>query len=107
MADGLDLAVSLGGDGTMLRTVDLVCGTGVPVLGVNVGHLGYLTEVDPDGLRAALKRFFAGDYRIEERMTLLIEVIGASSGYRHGGRSGPSTTPFFSARPLVTPFASA
>ncbi|HEY2300842.1 MAG TPA: NAD(+)/NADH kinase [Acidimicrobiales bacterium] len=79
LADGLDLAVSLGGDGTMLRTVDLVCGTGVPVLGVNVGHLGYLTEVDPDGLRAALKRFFAGDYRIEERMTLLIEVIGASS----------------------------
>ena len=51
LADGLDLAVSLGGDGTMLRTVDLVCGTGVPVLGVNVGHLGYLTEVDPDGLR--------------------------------------------------------
>jgi NAD+ kinase len=79
LADGLDLAVSLGGDGTMLRTVDLVCGTGVPVLGVNVGHLGYLTEVDPDGLRAGLKRFFAGDYRIEERMTLLIEVIGASS----------------------------
>jgi NAD+ kinase len=60
----------------MLRTVDLVCGTGVPVLGVNVGHLGYLTEVDPEGLRPALRRFFAGDYRIEERMTLQIEVMG-------------------------------
>jgi NAD+ kinase len=79
LANGIDLAVSLGGDGTMLRTVDLVCGTGVPVLGVNVGHLGYLTEVDPDGLRDGLKRFFAGDYRIEERMTLLVEVIGASA----------------------------
>jgi NAD+ kinase len=78
LANGIDLAVSLGGDGTMLRTVDLVCGTGVPVLGVNVGHLGYLTEVDPDGLRNALKRFFAGDYRIEERMTLYIEVMAAS-----------------------------
>lgn len=78
LANGIDLAVSLGGDGTMLRTVDLVCGTGVPVLGVNVGHLGYLTEVDPDGLRDGLKRFFAGDYHIEERMTLLVEVIGAS-----------------------------
>ena len=47
LADGLDLAVSLGGDGTMLRTVDLVVRHGVPVLGVNVGHLGYLTEVGP------------------------------------------------------------
>ena len=78
LANGIDLAVSLGGDGTMLRTVDLVCGTGVPVLGVNVGHLGYLTEVDPEGLRDGLTRFFNGDYRIEERMTLLVEVIGAT-----------------------------
>ncbi len=76
LADGLDLAVSLGGDGTMLRTVDLVCATGVPVLGVNVGHLGYLTEVGPEGLRTALTRFFAGDYRLEERMTLEIELVG-------------------------------
>jgi NAD+ kinase len=46
---GLDLAVSLGGDGTMLRTVDLVAAEGVPVVGVNVGQLGYLTEVEPPG----------------------------------------------------------
>jgi NAD+ kinase len=76
LAQGLDLAVSLGGDGTMLRTVDLVCGTGVPVLGINVGHLGYLTQVGPDGLRSALSRFFAGDYRLEERMTLQIDLMG-------------------------------
>jgi NAD+ kinase len=75
---GLDLAVSLGGDGTMLRTVDLVCGTGVPVLGVNVGHLGYLTEVIPDELRDSLTRFLRGDYTIEERMTLEVEVTAAS-----------------------------
>jgi NAD+ kinase len=78
MIERAGLLVSLGGDGTMLRTVDLVCGTGVPVLGVNVGHLGYLTEVDPEGLRDGLTRFFSGDYRIEERMTLLVEVIGAT-----------------------------
>jgi NAD+ kinase len=60
----------------MLRTVDLVCGTGVPVLGINVGHLGYLTQVGPDGLRSALSRFFAGDYRLEERMTLQIDLVG-------------------------------
>ena len=73
---GLDLAVSVGGDGTMLRTVDLVAGSGVPVLGVNVGHLGYLTQVEPGGLEAALERFFAGDYGIEERMTLRVEIEG-------------------------------
>jgi NAD+ kinase len=47
-ATGLDVVISLGGDGTMLRTVDMVYEAGVPVLGVNVGDLGYLTEVDPD-----------------------------------------------------------
>lgn len=70
----LDLAVSLGGDGTMLHTVDLVAGSGVPVLGVNVGHLGYLTQVEPGGLAGALERFMAGDYRVEDRMTLEVEV---------------------------------
>src|SRR6516164_3127068 len=47
LREGLDIAVSLGGDGTMLRTVDLLSDTGVPILGVNVGHLGYLTVVEP------------------------------------------------------------
>lgn len=67
---GWDLAVSLGGDGTMLRTVDLVCGADIPVLGVNLGHLGYLTVVEPAGLRDALERFLVGDYEVEPRMTL-------------------------------------
>ncbi|MDQ3570191.1 MAG: NAD(+)/NADH kinase [Actinomycetota bacterium] len=77
LVGGLDLAVSLGGDGTMLRTVDLVAGAGVPVLGVNVGHLGYLTAVEPAGLGAALERFLSGDFSIEARLTLLVEVSGA------------------------------
>lgn len=70
----LDLAVSLGGDGTMLRTVDLVSPDGVPVLGVNLGHLGYLTAVEPSGLRPALVRFLAGDYEVEARMTLDVSL---------------------------------
>jgi NAD+ kinase len=73
-APGLDVAVSLGGDGTMLRTVDLVAGEGVPIVGVNVGQLGYLTEVEPHGLRMALKRFLAGSYEVEERMLLEVTV---------------------------------
>jgi NAD+ kinase len=82
-ATGLDLAVSLGGDGTMLRTVDMVCHAEVPVLGVNVGHLGYLTEVEPEDLFDALERFFAGTHAIEQRMTLevVVEVGGTSSMY--------------------------
>jgi NAD+ kinase len=70
----LDLAVSLGGDGTMLRTVDLVMAAQVPVLGVNVGHLGYLTVVGPEDLEDALARFLAGDYRLEARMTIELAV---------------------------------
>ena len=71
---GLDLVLSLGGDGTMLRTVDLVYEAGVPVLGVNVGQLGYLTEVEPADLDAALERLVAGDYEVDERMVLAVDV---------------------------------
>src|SRR5918994_5404862 len=73
-ARGLDVAISLGGDGTMLRTVDLVAAEDVPVIGVNVGQLGYLTEVEPAGIRMALKRFLAGSYEVEERMFLRVTV---------------------------------
>src|SRR5262245_63317009 len=84
-ARGLGVAMSLGGDGTMLRTVDLVAAEGVPVIGVNVGQLGYLTEVEPQGLRMALKRFLAGSYEVEERMLieLAIETQGMLSEGPH------------------------
>jgi NAD+ kinase len=81
---GLDVVVSLGGDGTMLRTVDMVAGDGVPVIGVNVGQLGYLTEVEPQGLRMALKRFLAGSYDVEERMLIQTTVVaGEEPGATH------------------------
>jgi NAD+ kinase len=83
-ATGLDVAVSLGGDGTMLRTVDIVYEAGVPVLGVNVGDLGYLTEIDPDpeAIEDALERLLAGRYEVEERMVLQVDVEagGPASG---------------------------
>jgi NAD+ kinase len=76
----IDLAVSLGGDGTMLRTVALASAKGAPVLGVNLGRLGYLTEIEPSELQSALERFLAGDFQLEERMTL--EVALEPGGHR-------------------------
>lgn len=75
-----DLVVSLGGDGTMLRAVDMVCGRDVPVLGVNVGHLGYLTVVEPADLRRSLQRFLDGDYQVEPRMTLDVRIDAGAAG---------------------------
>lgn len=72
------LVISLGGDGTMLRAVKLLAGAAVPIIGVNVGLLGYLTEVEPVGMTTALSRYFSGatqgEWRVEERMMLDVAV---------------------------------
>ncbi|MEA2684843.1 MAG: kinase, partial [Actinomycetota bacterium] len=68
------LAVALGGDGTVLRAVRLIATRSVPVLGVNLGRLGYLAQVEPDELIPALQRFFAGDYSVEDRMMLAVSI---------------------------------
>jgi len=80
--DGLDVVISLGGDGTMLRAVDTAYEAGVPVLGVNVGQMGYLTEVEPSEFDAALDRLVAGDFEVAERMVL--EMTVESSGSAKG-----------------------
>ncbi|MFN2608550.1 MAG: NAD(+)/NADH kinase [Acidimicrobiales bacterium] len=80
VGQGAALAVSLGGDGTILRTLSLVATHEVPVLGVNLGRLGYLAHVEPDALTDALKRFVAGDHDVEERILLCVRVeTGADS----------------------------
>ena len=84
LTDGVGLAVSLGGDGTMLRTVDLVESAEVPVLGVNVGVLGYLTEVEPHAMTSAFERFFAGDHEIDDRMMLSVTVRSSVVPARRG-----------------------
>ena len=72
---GTDLVVAVGGDGTMLRAVDAAGGIGVPVLGVNVGRLGYLAEVEASEVEEALARFLDGSAAVDERMTLGIETV--------------------------------
>lgn len=81
---GLDAVVSVGGDGTMLRSVALAAPHDTPVIGVNVGQLGYLTSVEPDEWAIALERFLAGDHGIDERMLLdvRVEAAGPVDGWR-------------------------
>jgi NAD+ kinase len=64
------LVITLGGDGTFLAGARLAAPRGMPLLGVNLGRLGFLTELDEGDIEAGLARFFKGDYRIEERNVL-------------------------------------
>jgi len=75
LMSGLDVLVGLGGDGTVLRAADRAVDEDVPVLGVNLGQLGYLTTVEPGQARVALKRFLAGSYELDERMRLDCRVV--------------------------------
>lgn len=72
--DDIELAIVLGGDGTILRAAELVREGSAPVLGVNMGHVGFLAEIEADDLDAAVSRVIARDYRVEERMALSVRV---------------------------------
>jgi NAD+ kinase len=78
LVDGLDLVMSFGGDGTMLYTVQLVYPAPVPVVGVNVGQLAYLSELEADELDAALPRLVRNDFRVSERMMLEVDIVSSS-----------------------------
>jgi NAD+ kinase len=79
IAQNCDIVLSLGGDGTLLGALRAAAPLGVPVLGVNLGRLGYLTEVDGEQLPEALEALETGSFAIEERFTL-------SAVWREGGR---------------------
>jgi NAD+ kinase len=70
----VDLVVVLGGDGTLLRAAELVRDQGTPLLGVNLGHLGFLAECEAAELPQAIDKVVAGDYRVEPRATLDVTV---------------------------------
>ena len=72
-AAGADIAVVLGGDGTVLRALTMFLGTGVPVIGVNFGRVGFLSSMDRRELEAGLARVFAGEYDVVELPTLEVE----------------------------------
>ncbi|MFH0758950.1 MAG: NAD kinase [Bacteroidota bacterium] len=72
----VDFLFSLGGDGTFLETVNLVKDSGIPVLGVNIGRLGFLSYISQENLEESLESVFSGRFDIEERMLLEVETSG-------------------------------
>jgi NAD+ kinase len=74
MANKADLIISLGGDGTLLNIAPLVERPDVPILGVNLGGLGFITEVAVNEIESIVTKTLAGDYEVEQRMTLKIRV---------------------------------
>jgi NAD+ kinase len=74
--NGVDLLISLGGDGTLLWGARLVAERDVPVLGINLGHMGFLTSVAIDGIEDAMERLFNGEYSLDSRSTLRAQLVG-------------------------------
>lgn len=75
LADSVDLVVALGGDGTMIATARLLGDADVPVLGINYGTLGYLAEFRIEEMFDGLEAVFKGEYRIEARVRLAVEIF--------------------------------
>lgn len=73
-AEGCELVLVLGGDGTFLRAAELARNAEIPVLGVNLGRIGFLAEAEAEAIDAVLEHVIARSYRVEERMTLDIAV---------------------------------
>lgn len=84
-AAGLDLVVVFGGDGTFLRAAYLARDCGVPLIGVNLGRLGFLTEVEVSGLAGMVEAVTDGGWAVEERMTLAVEVTDAEGATHQRG----------------------
>lgn len=74
--NGVDLLITLGGDGTLLWGARLVARQGVPVLGINLGHMGFLTSVSEEDFEEGLGRLLEGDYFLDSRSTLEARLVG-------------------------------
>ncbi|MEX0151961.1 NAD kinase [Microbacterium sp. LMI1-1-1.1] len=75
--DDIELAIVLGGDGTILRAAEMVRGGAAPILGINMGHVGFLAEIERDDMDDAVRRVIARDYQVEERLALAVRVLDA------------------------------
>jgi NAD+ kinase len=82
--EDIDLLITLGGDGTLLRGARLVARENKPILGVNLGYLGFLTSIAPQELETSLQRLLGGDFWLDKRFTLEAQVVGQN------GDAGPT-----------------
>ena len=73
-----DYVVSMGGDGTFLKAASRVGAKGIPIMGVNMGRLGFLADVGPSEIEHALAAIYAGDYKVEEHVPVMVETEGVS-----------------------------
>lgn len=73
-----DLMVAVGGDGTILRGARAAASLGIPILGVNLGKIGFLSEIKPNEISSAISKIFSGSYKIDERMMLKAEIFRGS-----------------------------
>lgn len=76
LPEDIDCAVVLGGDGTLIRAASRLLTYDIPILGINTGTLGYLTGVEASDVKKGLQKLCAGEYRMEHRMMLSVEVNG-------------------------------
>jgi NAD+ kinase len=83
-AEGAEMVIVLGGDGTLLRAADLARTCGTPLLGVNLGHVGFLAEAERADLAATVDKVAAGEYDVEERMTVDV-VVRQNGDVTHSG----------------------
>ena len=83
-AEGCELVLALGGDGTFLRAAELARNAEIPVLGLNLGRIGFLAEAENEALSEVLDHVIARDYRVEKRMTLDIVVRAGGEILDHG-----------------------
>ena len=79
-AQDAELVIVLGGDGTLLRAAEIARPAGTPLIGDNLGHVGFLAEAEPDGLADLVERVVARDYAVEERMTIDVTVRRNGTG---------------------------
>ncbi len=79
-AEGAELVIVLGGDGSLLRAAEFSRPAAVPLIGVNLGHVGFLAEAEPDGLADLVERVVARDYAVQRRMTIDVTVRRNGTG---------------------------
>lgn len=73
LLENTDMLCSIGGDGTLLDTIPFIRGSGIPILGINLGRLGFLSSISKNEIVEAVKNIFSGDYHLEKRALLMLE----------------------------------